>query len=297
MPTYFTFAAESFDRQTNADGSPRLSPDGLPLVTVTGFKQEPVPPFLEGPARCLAAARPGEEDRLRRMTGLVQDSELFDRKLLMYRTSVPLDHLSLEYGRIRAFTPGWLERESVFLHMEYKYLYGLLRAGLVEEFFTAIRGALIPFLDPAVYGRSILENVSFIASSRNPDPALHGRGFVARLTGSTTEMLSIWLRMMAGPGPFFQEEGELVFRLSPILPDWLFDQNGCLSFTLLSRCRVRLVNENRRPTFGKGAVRVARLRLTDLSGRQIEVMGDSLRGELALAVREGRITALEAVLL
>lgn len=297
MPTYFTFAAEKYERQTKADGSPRLSPEGLPLVSVTGFQQEPLPPFLEGPARYLAAARPGEEDKLRRMAGLVRGSELFDRKLLMYRTSAPLDHLSLEYGRIRAFTPGWLERESVFLHMEYKYLYGLLRAGLAEEFFAAVRGALIPFLDPAVYGRSILENVSFIASSRNPDPALHGRGFVARLTGSTTEMLSIWLRLMAGPGPFCMEAGELVFRLSPILPDWLFDRDGCLSFTLLSRCRVRLVNRNRRPTFGKEAARVTRLRLTDLSGREIEVMGDSLRGELALAMREGRIAALEAVLL
>ena len=50
---------------------------------------------------------------------------------------------------------------------------------LYEEYERAADTALVPFLDPAVYGRSVYENVSFIASSANPNPALHGRGFVA----------------------------------------------------------------------------------------------------------------------
>ena len=43
-----------------------------------------------------------------------------------------------------------------------------------------------------------LENSSFIASSANPNPDIHGRGFVARLSGSTTEMISMWIEMFIG---------------------------------------------------------------------------------------------------
>ena len=64
------------------------------------------------------------------MATRVKASGIYDKALKMYKTSESLEALSMEYGRIRAFTPGWLERESVFLHMEYKYLLGLLKAGL-----------------------------------------------------------------------------------------------------------------------------------------------------------------------
>ena len=57
-------------------------------------------------------------------------------------------------------------------------------------------------MTPEVYGRSILENSSFIASSRNPNPNNHGRGFVARLSGTTSEMLSMYLLMMQGEKSF-----------------------------------------------------------------------------------------------
>ena len=70
----------------------------------------------------------------------------------MYKTSVGLEKESHEIGRIKAFTPGWLERESNFLHMSYKYLLALLKSGLSEEYFTEIQTALIPFLDPKIYG-------------------------------------------------------------------------------------------------------------------------------------------------
>lgn len=35
----------------------------------------------------------------------------------------------------KPFTPGWLENESIWLHMEYKYLLELIRNGMYEEFF------------------------------------------------------------------------------------------------------------------------------------------------------------------
>ena len=122
----------------------------------------------------------------------VRESALYDRKLGMYKTNAPLAACSPEIGRLRAFTPGWLENESVFLHMAYKYLLEVLRAGLHDEFFADMRRGLVPFLDPQTYGRSPLENSSFIVSSAHPDESLHGRGFVARLTGATTEFLSMW---------------------------------------------------------------------------------------------------------
>ena len=37
-------------------------------------------------------------------------------------------------GRSRVFAPGWLENESIFLHMHYKFLLETLRSGLAAEF-------------------------------------------------------------------------------------------------------------------------------------------------------------------
>ena len=123
---------------------------------------------------------------------------------------------SHEIGRARAFTPGWLENESVWLHMEYKYLLEVLRAGLYDEFFADLRSTLVPFLDPETYGRSPLENSSFIVSSAHPDESLHGAGFVARLRGATAEFMSIWSMMMAGERPFFTQGGQLCLALKSI---------------------------------------------------------------------------------
>ena len=83
----------------------------------------------------------------------------------MYRLNADLSDESFTIGRARAFSPGWLENGSIWLHMEYKYLLELLRSGLYDEFYTAAQSALIPYLKPEVYGRSILENSSFILSS------------------------------------------------------------------------------------------------------------------------------------
>ena len=68
------------------------------------------------------------------------------------------------------------------------------------------------FQDPAVYGRSPLENSSFIASSRFPDPKVHGVGFVARLSGATAEWISMVLHMGLGATPFRVVDGTLRFE-------------------------------------------------------------------------------------
>ena len=202
----------------------------------------------------------------------------------------------MEHGRVRAFTPGWLERESIFLHMEYKYLLGLLRAKLVEEFYTAMHDALIPFLPPERYGRSTLENSSFLASSANPDRKVHGRGFVARLSGSTTEMLSIWIRMFLGEGGFFTEGGKLGFRLSPLLADWMFDENYNAAFTLFSSCTVTYHCVERKATYGEDAAKVIEITLHYIDGTEEKISGNVLGNKQATALRSGKIDHIMAYL-
>ena len=191
----------------------------------------------------------------------------------MYKVCASLDKETKEIGRTKIFTPGWLENESIWLHMEYKYLLETLRKGLYEQFFRDFKEMLIPFQDPQVYGRNILENSSFIASSSNPDKKLHGNGFVARLSGSTAELLHMWLLMMAGEQPFFlNNEEKLCLKFNPSLPKWIFSKtntefeyfiNGkkekfileknCLAFVFLGKILVVYHNNEKGNTFGASA--------------------------------------------
>ncbi len=186
-----------------------------------------------------------------------ETSELYDHKLGMYKVNASLQDQSHEIGRARAFTPGWLENESIWLHMEYKYLLEVLRAGLYDEFYEDFKRALICFQDPAVYGRSPLENSSFLVSSAHPDASLHGAGFVARLSGATAEFLSIWTTMMAGRQPFFLQDGELCLALKPTLPGWLFDSEGKVTFVFLGHTPVTIHNPGRVDTWRDQDARAA----------------------------------------
>src|SRR5262249_3387932 len=140
------------------------------------WKQHRLVSFLEGAVHAFKGATPSEAKRLHQA---VRRSPLFDRKLELYKLNAPLENESTEIGRIRVFSPGWLENESVFLHMHYKYLLELLKSGLSDEFEKEIAHGLVCFQDPKIYGRSIFENSSFIASSSFPDKSIQGKGFVA----------------------------------------------------------------------------------------------------------------------
>jgi hypothetical protein len=290
VPTYFTYEAVEFSPVLNSKNEPVLGHNGFVKARVKAFRVKVLPVFLEGPVKLLAAL--SDKDSARELYHKVKSSELYDKKLQMYKTSVSLENISMENGRIRAFTPGWLERESIFLHMEYKYLLALLKAGLYKEYFEEIKTTLIPFLQPAQYGRSILENSSFIASSANPDTKVHGRGYVARLSGSTTELLSMWIELFAGNRIFTMEAGELVLHLEPHLPDWMFDERGEVSFMLLSSCKVTYQNQQRKATFGADGAVIKRILLPEGEG----VEGKVLRGERALKVRDGRIKEIMVIL-
>ncbi|MBR1931043.1 MAG: cellobiose phosphorylase [Lachnospiraceae bacterium] len=281
MPTYIAYDADDFEIRKDADGNEVNTHYGLPAADVKHFTPVHLPAFLEGPAKYLKTLNDVEEAT--DLYKAVKGSKIYDAKIKMYKTSEPLDAMGMDFGRIRAFTPGWQERESVFLHMAYKYQLGILKAGLYDEFYKEMKNVLIPFLDPAVYGRSTLENSSFIASGLNPDPSTHGRGFVARLSGSTTEVLSMWTTMMAGDHPFTMEDGDLAFSLQPALAGWLFDENGEVSFQMCSETKVTYCNAARKNTYGADGVKVVDMKIDGTS------YGTKLTGEMADKVRKGKI--------
>lgn len=195
-----------------------------------------IPSFLEGAVR-LMKTEYGNRERKAIYTRL-KEGPLYDKKLHMYKVNASLENASFEIGRAKAFTPGWLENESIWLHMEYKYLLELLKASMYEEFWEDFKKAAVPFLDPEVYGRSIYENVSFIASSANPNASCHGRGFVARLSGSTVEFLQMWKLLFFGSRLFTEENGELRLTFSPFLPKELIPQDGIVEAAFLGSTRV-----------------------------------------------------------
>lgn len=212
-------------------------------IKVKKFSQKPLPLFLEGFVHALKV------EKNKKIYDLVKASPLYDKKLKMYKVNSSLADMPIEIGRARIFTPGWLENESVWLHMEYKYMLELLKAGLYKEFFSDFKNVFIPFLDPKKYRRSILENSSFLVSSAHPNKDDHGRGFVARLSGASAEFIDIWIIMTTGKKIFsLDDNGKLVFKLSPILPKWLF-KNDKFSFNLLGSIEVTYINKTKQDTF------------------------------------------------
>lgn len=284
VPTYFTFRATEYEAELDEQGNMVMSHYGLPKAKIHAFKVQPLPAFLEGPTKMLFNLKDAEAAL--NLYKNVRSSDLFDRKLGMYKTSVSIDQVSMENGRIRAFTPGWLERESIFLHMEYKYLVSMLKAGLYDQYYEDIKSALVVFRDPAEYGRSILENSSFLASSVNPNPKVHGRGFVARLSGSTTEAISLWILMFMGERIFTWNQDTLELNFEPKLAGWMFDDNGNASFTFLSQCKVTYYNPSHKATYGEEAAKISKIVIVDTME---EIQEPILRGSLAEQVRSGEI--------
>lgn len=254
------------------------------------WTQHRLVPFLEGAVHAFKNCLPTEA---RRLYQAVRRSELFDRKLELYKLNFSLASESTEIGRIRVFAPGWLENEAIFLHMHYKYLLELLRAGLVEEFEKEIEHGLICFRDPKVYGRSIFENSSFIASSSFPDRSVHGKGFVARLSGATSELMSMIYFAFFGARPFKLVEQAVVFSPDPtILSGWFARDHGdsFVASIKLFGVPVSFVCEK----ISKGGSK--KLKPTSYEwiseGRFHNHEGRWLPAETSLALREGKVESL-----
>lgn len=223
IPTYFTFEMTDYECKDR-------------FIIPKGFEAHALAPFLEGAVRYLKLDDSMEEKKA--VYEKIKHSDLYDEKLSMYKVNASLKDESYELGRARAFTPGWLENESIWLHMEYKYLLELLKSGLYESFFEDFSHAAVPFLKEEVYGRSLFENSSFIASSKNPDEQIHGKGFVARLSGSTVEFISMWKHMMFGANYFAWRENELVFTPTPAIPAYLIPMEKEISATFMGKINV-----------------------------------------------------------
>lgn len=287
-PTYFTYQPDEYEvLDTSTD-------QAVQHVRITRFTPTVLPLFLEGPVRALKTTT--DPAQARQLHQQVKASPLFDRTLKMYKVNASLDGQPQDIGRARAFTPGWLENEFIWLHMEYKYLYALLKAGLYEEFYEDFRNVLIPFQDPAIYGRSLLENSSFIVSSAHPDPLLHGRGFVARLSGSTIEYLSILHALMIGPSPFAVQGGRLQLAFKPALAGWLFDEAGMITFQFLGATTVTYHNPQRRDTFGEQAARPSHYTLELSNGEVVEIQGALIPAPYADLTRQGAVSAIQVEL-
>lgn len=161
---------------------------------------------------------------------------------------------------------------------------------------------MLPFMDPDVYGRSLMECSSFLASSAFSDPARHGRGFAARLSGSTAEFMTIWFLMFVGPEPFFlNENGELEMQLVPALPSWLFedeenegtrDEDGQLtvSFKLFSSILVTYHNPDGGDLFGVSPIGY---KITMKDGNTVHVKSSTLPTKVAVAIR--KVISVESI--
>ena len=289
-PTYICYEAKKYEI-VEGKNNPI---NGYQNVIVKVFEPKTLPLFLEGPTRVLKGMK--DIQRAEKLYNAIKESNVYDKKLKMYKISEPIDAMTNDIGRVRAFTAGWLEREAVFMHMEYKYLLALLKTGLYNQYYEDITTTLTPFLDPEVYGRSTLENSSFIASSVNPDEETHGRGYVARLSGSTAEFLSMWFLIMAGEEVFTYENEELVLTLSPILPSWLFNEDGEVSFKFLGKTMVTYHNPKKLNTYGTESVKTSEIHMVKTNGETIVVKGSRICGIYARMVRNGEIKSIDLFL-
>jgi hypothetical protein len=283
----------------------------MPCFRANKFKQTPMPLFLEGPVHYLRC-KP-DRKKARALVENIKKSDLYDHQLNMYKVNASLADQPMEIGRARVFSPGWFENESIWLHMQYKYLLELLRNELYPEFYQDLKKVLVPFMKPEVYGRSVLENSSFIVSSANPDPSIHGNGFVARLTGATAEFIHMLMLMTVGQKPFsINRDGELQLRFTPALAAWLFTKDArknrvylggqwqevafsanTFSFMFLGSILVTYHNRSCKDTFGAAAVSPVLWTVTDSGGKRQTFEGESLNGYIVEKIRQRKARRIE----
>ncbi len=244
--TFLYHKVTSYEINKLDNGGNYITHYGNTSVTPTKFELMKLPYFLEAPARYLKIEN--DLQKLDFMYKKIKETEIYDNFLKMYKTCESLEEFPNEIGRIRAFTSGWQERESVFLHMNYKYMLGLLKSSMYGKFFEEIKSNYVCFREAEQYGRNPIENSSFIVPSSNPDKNILGQGMVARLSGSTSEMLNMWTLMMVGKKWFKYKDKKLSFSLEPILPIWLF-KDGEISFTLFGTIKVTYINESLKNTY------------------------------------------------
>lgn len=276
-PTYLTWEMQTFTE----------SEEGIVPVH---FAPVRVPIFLEGPVRRMKLADSLKNKK--RLYDKVKDSGLFDRELSMYKVNDSLEDASYELGRARAFTPGWLENESIWLHMEYKYLLELLKNGMYEEFFRDFHRAAVPFQNPEIYGRSILENSSFIASSKNPNKKYHGKGFVARLSGSTVEMIEMWQKIFFGKELFSCDKEELTLTFAPAIPSWMIREDSTVEACFMSNT-MTVYHMDKKEDYFPGDYETEEITVLYSNGEKTVCKGNKIKGQNAHRIRKGEAERID----
>jgi hypothetical protein len=164
-----------------------------------------------------------------------------------------------------------------------------------------MQSGMLPFINAEAYGRSPVECSSFIASSAFDDPKLRGRGFLARLSGSTAEFLSMWSLMMIGPTPFFvnSETNLLEMQLVPAIPAWFFQEDATASkgdhkyyveFKLFTSIQVIYFSREPIDIFGTNP-KTYEIGLRD--GSLIRVDGPTVPNNLAIMIR--RVVLIDCI--
>ncbi|MEN6386356.1 MAG: hypothetical protein ABFD79_14315 [Phycisphaerales bacterium] len=310
LPSYFRNEPVKY-KNIFIDGKMKLNARGFPCIKVLKFKQYPLPSFLEGPVHFLRIEK--DKNKAVALANAVRKSGLFDTKLKMYKVNEPLLSEPMEIGRTKTFSRGWLENESIWTHMSYKYMLELLRSGLYEQFYADFKNVMIPFMKPEVYGRSILENSSFLASSASPDPKIHGTGFVARLSGATAEFIHIFMMMAIGEKPFsLDENGKLKLTFASALAKSLFTTKNekvnlwsgnkikqinfaanTFSFMFMGDILVTYRNPKMKNTFGSNGVKPIAAVIKEKNGTITKINGGILNEQIARKAREHKIQSIE----
>jgi len=303
------FSYEAIDYEKTG----KISEEGRPFVKVNAFKKKPLSNFLEGQVKAHKIIDSNAEAEA--LHEAVKKSDLYDQKLKMFRVNGILEDESFEIGRAKAFTPGWLENGSIWLHMEYKYLLELLKHGLYDTFIESFNNAGVLYQEPEVYKRSIFENSSFILSSLNGDTSNHGRGYIARLSGATAEFIDMWTRMSFGNRPFKMIGDALVFQPEPILTKNMFTKNKnerslqlenekimielpekTYTARFLGKTLVIYHNPSLKNTFGKDKVSPKSFHLVYRNGQSELINNDCITGKAAKDIREGLIKEIHITL-
>lgn len=308
--TFYSSEVTEYQKLKDEQGNCLCDYKGRPYVKALKFEQKPLPYYLEGPVHIFRTVC--DKASAENIHNAIKKTELYDKNLGMYKVNVDITETSTEIGRQNVFPRGWLENESVFLHMGYKYLLELLRCELYEEYFETIKTALVPFHNPETYGRSILENVSFIASSAYPDERVHGAGYQARLTGASAEFVNMWLYMTSGKKPFkINENGELYMQLDPAIPEWLFTREekrieiykelgveeivlpkNTFAFTFLGKILTVYHNDNRKDICGANSLENCRI-VIKKGNKSIEITGSIIPMPIAQEIRDGAVDRID----
>lgn len=277
LPSYLIYEVDNYELTGKTNHL------GHKTIKAKSFKLIKIPLFLEASARSFKV---GKEIATKQDYYNIKKTDVYDPKLKIYKTCADIDDAPFEIGRVHAFTKGWLERECDFLHMTYKYLLGLLKAGLYKEFYKECKANLVYNMDPYVYGRSPIESSSFIVPTCNPDSKLHGQGFFARLTGANAEFLDMYNTMIFGKNLFLYENGNLKLNLDPKLDKSFFKEDKTFKFKLLNSINVTYINPNNIHAYEKTKVTYV------IDGKHY----DSIEGELAYKVRNGEIKEIQLII-